>query len=344
MTSVIAPEDGPKQGENRFDTVSEQEKATRILREAVQRWLAERSRNRATQLLCVLLELAQAEQGATEGAINIELYEALQKRWPSQWSDDDDPGSIRGKIRKTWRQAEEVWESRRRGIEERLLEQGIALRPKIGKTGGGGRGNSNRYWLRWEAAQSDRNTVPQPTEPVPENGLRYFTEELDEPGHLRWLARGVSLSGWGGRLFVGGLVFASLGLLGLTAILALGVVLSPGSPGTLMVFLLYLFVAWWVIRPLVRLGEDRQIVAPWWLQSLDGPDDRLLELQADSTGQGNRLRLTRYVGACPRCGAEIHLGKGPGALHDRIVGRCRRVPTEHVYSFDPALRIGNPLR
>ena len=342
--SVIAATRPPKQGENRLQTVSEKEKADAMLQDALGRWLAEYQNNRAIQLLWALHELHRETDGNTQGATNVELFERLAQRWPSMWTDTD-PDNIRKTIRSAWKKACEHWESRHRGLKERLEDAGLTIQPEIGNNPGGGRSNPTRYWLHWNETNRGNDTaeIGAATE-IPNGGLRYFTDELHEVKGWRWLADGILLSGRAGRLLVGSILVGLFGILSVAALLALGMAIQPSNLSLLYPLLVTLVVAWLFWHPVQRLVEDRIIIAPWWLQPLRGLDDRLLELRSDTAGHGNHLQLTRYTGTCPRCGAAVEIAKGRGELRGRIVGRCRQVPTEHVYSFDPVLRIGRPLR
>jgi len=55
------------------------------------------------------------------------------------------------------------------------------------------------------------------------------------------------------------------------------------------------------------------------------------------------LAFVRYTSTCPLCGGAVVIDSGRAAFPDRLVGRCRRSAREHVFSFDPASRLGRPL-
>ncbi|MGV3581661.1 MAG: hypothetical protein ACO1N8_05080 [Methylophilus sp.] len=57
-----------------------------------------------------------------------------------------------------------------------------------------------------------------------------------------------------------------------------------------------------------------------------------------------KVQLTKYVGICPICKAQVELNKGEPDFPQRIVGRCKESPREHVYSFDRVTKFGNMLR
>ena len=56
-----------------------------------------------------------------------------------------------------------------------------------------------------------------------------------------------------------------------------------------------------------------------------------------------QVRTIRFVAQCAKCRGEIEIAEGGRRFPDRLVGRCRRSPREHLYSFDHALLVGSPL-
>lgn len=86
------------------------------------------------------------------------------------------------------------------------------------------------------------------------------------------------------------------------------------------------------------------IMAPSALTPMSA-DNVTLELRrhgaADTIGE---LAFVRYTGTCPRCDALVVIFSGEKEFTGRLIGRCRRSPREHVYSFDHVHRIGAPLR
>ena len=96
--------------------------------------------------------------------------------------------------------------------------------------------------------------------------------------------------------------------------------------------------------PLKRLVDDRMIPAPWWLQGIFDPyDDKLLLLRRNEEQQANEVVLMRYLADCPICGSKVRIYSGGREFHGRLIGRCGRVPREHIFSFDPYTRVGKPL-
>jgi|APLak6261664640_1056046.scaffolds.fasta_scaffold03473_4 hypothetical protein len=71
------------------------------------------------------------------------------------------------------------------------------------------------------------------------------------------------------------------------------------------------------------------------------------ELVTVNNDQGDflykKVQLTKYVGICPICSAQVVLEKGEPDFSKRVVGRCKESPREHVYSFDRTMKKGNKL-
>jgi len=104
-------------------------------------------------------------------------------------------------------------------------------------------------------------------------------------------------------------------------------------------------VAWMVVRPLYGLVTNRMVIAPAWMQPWEsGNDERTLELRRDAEVGRNVIYLSRYTARCAECDGTVYIRSGRRDFPGRLVGRCDRVPTEHVFTFDPVRRIGKPLR
>lgn len=233
------------------------------------------------------------------------------------------------------------------GIEQHFRDDlGWHQVPEIDKSRGGGRGNATQYFLTLQAISSQTDPHSTRSHPVPEGGLRYHTEDSEQ---RRWLTRAMSegflLSGWRAGFFVL-LILGSLLLTLLFGFVALAGVLGwlPLSTTFAAVFLAAVVLAGGAM-PLKRLVDDRMIPAPWWLQGIFDPyDDKILVLRRNEARQANEVVLMRYLADCPICGSKVRIHPGRGELRGRFVGRCGRVPLEHVFTFDPYTRVGKPLR
>jgi hypothetical protein len=64
----------------------------------------------------------------------------------------------------------------------------------------------------------------------------------------------------------------------------------------------------------------------------------------DSEGYPLReLRLSIYSAKCPICDGTVFIDNGRNIYKGRLVGRCRKSQTEHVFSFDHVTKAGTWL-
>ena len=251
------------------------------------------------------------------------------------------------KVRTAFENLQAIWARKQEGIEQHFRDDlGWLEAPELGKNSGGGRGHPTEYFLILQALSSQPDPPSDRRYPVPEGGLRYHTDDSEQ---RRWLTRAMSegflLTGWRAGFFVL-LIFGSLLFALLFGFVALAGILGRFPlPTTLAAIFLAAAVLASGAMPLKRLAEDRMIRAPWWLQGVFDPyDDRLLLLRRNEARQANEVVLMRYLGDCPICGSKVRIYPGGREFHGRFVGRCGRVPLEHVFTFDPYTRVGKPLR
>lgn len=251
------------------------------------------------------------------------------------------------KVRTAFENLQAIWARKQEGIEQHFRDDlGWLEAPELGKNSGGGRGHPTEYFLILQALSSQPDPPSDRRYPVPEGGLRYHTDDSEQ---RRWLTRAMSegflLTGWRAGFFVL-LIFGSLLFALLFVFVALAGILGRFPlPTTLAAIFLAAAVLASGAMPLKRLAEDRMIRAPWWLQGVFDPyDDRLLLLRRNEARQANEVVLMRYLGDCPICGSKVRIYAGGREFHGRFVGRCGRVPLEHVFTFDPYTRVGKPLR
>jgi hypothetical protein len=125
-------------------------------------------------------------------------------------------------------------------------------------------------------------------------------------------------------------------------------ILSAPKPITTRELIIFLsifvvpYAIWgFVIKPWMRLFEDRIVRAPELLVDVNEKPSQL-ELFRD--GDLRLIRLVRYFAPCPICGATIYLDEGSPDYPRRMVGRCSESPREHIFSFDRVTRKGIILR
>lgn len=92
------------------------------------------------------------------------------------------------------------------------------------------------------------------------------------------------------------------------------------------------------------LFDQRIVMAPAFLTPLKQDNVTLEFRQVEGDDTRIELAFVRYSAICPLCGGSISIHDGLSAFPDRLIGRCRRSAREHIYSFDPVLKIGRPLR
>lgn len=109
------------------------------------------------------------------------------------------------------------------------------------------------------------------------------------------------------------------------------------------VFILFFWIG---LYPLFRLLDWRIVMAPSSLVALNEINVQM-EIVRDSystPASPGTIRLTRYASTCPQCNAKIEVGDGRKEFPNRLIGRCKENPGEHVYSFDRFTCRGRKLR
>jgi hypothetical protein len=251
------------------------------------------------------------------------------------------------KVRSAFEDLREIWLRKQEGIEQHFRDDlGWLQLPAPDKSQGGGRGHQTQYFLTLQNLSSQTKLDTARSHPIPEGGVRYHTEDSEQ---RRWLTRAMSdgflLTGWRAGLFTLFVVSSLLLALFFGFVALAGVLGWLPLPTTLAAVFLTTAVLAGSAMPIKRLSEDRMIRAPWWLQGFFDPyDDKLLLLRRNEGQQANEVVLARYLADCPICGSKVRIDSGGREFHGRLVGRCGRVPREHVFTFDPYTRVGSPLR
>ncbi|MFO7907444.1 MAG: hypothetical protein R6U98_32655 [Pirellulaceae bacterium] len=343
-------------GQNPTETRHELAAAAKILGGIAENW-DERNQKPVT-LLRALCHLTAETSGAQSPSFSFEdLARAaadidgkagvwgIDRNGNFDLDSKGDPRASR-KVRIAFEDLLTMLQRKREGIEQAFRDLDWFHGPGLDKSRGGGRGNATQYCLILQTLSSQTDPHSTQSHPVPEGGLRYHTEDSQQ---RRWLTRAMSegflLSGWRAGFFVL-LIFGSLLLSLLFGFVALAGILGwfPLSTTLAAVFLAAVVLAGGAM-PLKRLVDDRMIPAPWWLQGIFDPyDDKILVLRRNEAQQANEVVLMRYLADCPICGSKVRIHPGRREFRGRFVGRCGRVPLEHVFTFDPYTRIGRPLR
>lgn len=304
-------------------------------------------------LLRALCRLSLADQGqAALGFTSWELVEVISQIRGRQWSDSTDKGRMSDDIRQYWNNLLKTWETKAEGVAQQFSDAQFTHIPVLQKTEGGGTGNPTLYRIGWVATKpvvrsvkSDKPGIP----PIPNLQIvRYVCEDIEEANPIaRIFTRGFQMRGWRRQLYILALGIPLLFLWLLLVQVAFSTTWAAAIGGkNMLTSLLSLSITFGAVMltvgPLYRLGTDRVVIAPWWMQSVD--DDRLLERRSPPRHPDKSIKAVRYVTECPLCGGKVSATKGRLEFFGRIVGRCEEAPVEHVYSFDHITRSGKSLR
>lgn len=221
----------------------------------------------------------------------------------------------------------------------------------------GGTGKPSRYQLQFKVPSPHAETIPPDTafRVPPQSGLsttpdqfapivRYYTETVRKArilGHLE--IGGFLLSRWRKVMFLSVALTTLLVILAIWWISMIALSHAPDTHAFVRIAVTFAIVAstvWVFVGWFVRLVMNRVTMAPLLLQDWSGHDDRVMELRWDEEHQTNRILIKRYVADCPICEGKVRIQPGRRQFPSRLVGRCGAAPTEHVFSFDPIVRVG----
>jgi len=316
---------------------------------------------RPIQVLRVLCELAAQEPERLRPDIDAEQWGFLGREILGGMSRFNVPGAagwavdqekVKSRMQAHWPKLEAIWERQQESIEDGLDAAGVELRPVLWSSVSAG-GSPNRYGFRFDARRATRAAGSSRIGRLPRVDLEYRLQTISGNRLIQWLSnQGFYLGGRAGKVYVG----INLALFLAGVLLLWGVFVAMGHATTTL-DLLKIAISWAALLGLgylvfawqVRLVANRVTLAPSLLQPLASRyDDYLLELRADEERGRNALYMVRYVADCPICGDEgqdqICIASGRREFHGRLVGRCRRAPNEHLFSFDHVTRQGRYLR
>lgn len=304
-------------------------------------YLTETQQTRKNQAYAVLFELAsrtlsQAREGKTTEFLASNLKAGVAP---------DAAKEASGWLSPLWGRLTDDEPQWQEGLTDTARTLGLGFVPKLSKL----RGSPSRYSL--EAVPVSQSNQPVAIEPTPAGGLRYTAAAVAAPaawlssalrtGVVKWTI-GLRWTILGSILAV---TIAALGMLWLTVTLGLRVTrpLSLGDMTGILIMGGALAALVSVYRFLEDLFDLRIVMAPSFLTSIS-QDNVTLEFRRSAPGDDvGELAFVRYTSTCPRCGGSVLIHSGKTAFPDRLVGRCVRSAREHVFSFDPVLRVGRPL-
>ena len=288
----------------------------------------------------------QAEEGFTpkEIADAMNRLGGLSKPWPKK-----DGADIPKEVRLLWNRLEKLWEKKKTGLEQSLSKHGHMVNLAIGPNNqsSGGRGKTNRYWIRAEPI-SDEDAVKIVSYEVPEGGLSYICEDIEDAGRIaRIFSKGYKMDGWRRWIFLSILISCVLIAMALVFIVIFAVQIQ--LPLHQLFYLLVgvagiIWPLWAGFNPLFRVRDWKIVVAPEWIQVDCTQSDRLLEWQSPPLTAEKMIKAVRYSGPCPICKGKVIACSGGREFFHRIIGRCEEAPVEHVFSFDHITKTGRPLR
>lgn len=250
-----------------------------------------------------------------------------------------------GWISDLWRKLlgeEAQWQE---GLRDVARELGYSYIPKLRKEPGSPAGYFLEAILLVDAAAKTSSV------PVPSGGVRYIPQAVIPPA--AWLSSALrsGVVPWSGGIRWGMFAVVMLSvisvLLGGWLLLYLGirsprpvnasdvVVAAMVGAGAYFVREFFVFVE--------ELFDLRIVLAPVFLAPLKQDNVTLEFRHVDGDMTRSELAFVHYSAICPQCGGSISIYRGRDAFPDRLVGRCRRSAREHIFSFDPVLKVGRPL-
>jgi hypothetical protein len=255
-------------------------------------------------------------------------------------------------ISRIWKKLEASLNEREKGIQDFAHGCGLTCYPWPKKEESrGGRGNNSTYYVESRSLPADDNK----SAPDALGGeIVYIRELTPEPSWWakRFISNGYRLEGWrrGLVMLYGAAILIAAGVSIAFALWVFLVKLSGLSAVDIANVFFSLTVAvaflWFAFTPFAKLFNWRIIMAPTFLiamKELNVQMEIVRELHP-APGNSGTIRLIRYAGACPVCRAKIELTEGGKEFPNRLIGRCRENPAEHVYSFDRFTCRGRSLR
>lgn len=254
---------------------------------------------------------------------------------------------LRSSIVEAW------WLARRQQLLQRLQDGGASLVPVLEVLPGGGRGIPTRYRIGFEALAKDlaEEPVGDLDEGDPGETLIYRIDPARPALWLRLLlgSKPFPVASWRGYILMGSAILNFI----LIALLWWAVYMHWSTPrpvttdaitGLAIIIVLSGFL-WWGTRPIRKLPTERVTLATSPYLAFGEIFGQLRTMPDSRKGDRRRIfSVVRHWGTCTVCAAEVDLDEGNRDFPGRLVGRCHDAPSEHVFSFDPVMLTGRPLR
>ena len=217
----------------------------------------------------------------------------------------------------------------------------IALHEKIG----GGRGNTNQYWLALMDESCDQAAESQSPIDLDISYQQTAKGEVRPSVWLRWIFSNGELRNRSpkGLLFFGILFLLSASWVLLFVLSILGMYLSHepltiGHLTRLFVSCLFFYLVWrFAYHPWWQLVEHRVTLARTGVTAFS---EDPCQLEMFRHNKEKWIRLVRFTADCPLCGGAIELADGKPDQRVPLVGRCQESPHYHVFSFDRTQHAG----
>ena len=251
-----------------------------------------------------------------------------------------------------WKKLEAALNDREKGIQDFARGFGLTCYPWPKKDESkGGRGNNSTYYVESRTlAADDHKSAPDALA----GEIVYIRELTPEPSWWakRFISNGYRLEGWrrGLVMLYGVAILIAAGLsIAFVSWVFLAELSSLSTAEIVNLFLslaAFSVILWLAFTPFARLFNWRIIMAPTFLIALKelNVQMEIVREPYPKPGSSGTIRLIRYAGACLICHAKVELSEGGKEFPDRLIGRCRENPAEHVYSFDRFTCRGRNLR
>lgn len=243
------------------------------------------------------------------------------------------------------------WDVRADHLRQVCFSQGAKWLPRLVVKPGGGRGLPTLFQIVLDPFEPSEEAAADSGRPREPGTLHYEVSPAKPALWLRILMGGrpFPMGSWRGYL----LVALALADLLLICLIWLGVYFlwaqpRPVSTADIALVAMSALVSlalWRGVRPIWRLPTDRVTLAGPTFLALSELHGQLRTMpNATRRDAGRVFSVVRHWGICPICAAEVDVQRGGQEFPGRLVGRCQDAPLEHVFSFDPVLLIGRPMR
>lgn len=310
-------------------------------------WLErEGGRARTPNALLALLDatetaLVRGEPPPTKDSVTLaELW-----RLSREGTDTAQVQPLRGSEVSRW------WTARENHLRQICFDRGCSELPRLVVQTGGGRNLPTQFSFEFVALEEPALEPTDETEQETDGGIKYRIDSARPALWLRMLvgSRPFPIQSWRGYILLGSAVINFL-LIGLIWIYlhwswSQDRPVSTEDFGNFAIAILVSALLWILTAPVRLLPMQRVTLASPAFLALSELYGQLRTMPDRSRKGASRVfSVVRHWGVCPVCAADVDLDDGGKAFPNRLIGRCHDAPLEHVFSFDPVLLVGEPLR